>query len=264
MNINWYPGHMKKTIEDIERKKLITDFCIEIIDARIPFSSSNPLLNEVIKGKKKLIIFNKSDLCDENMTSKWISHYKSKDINVLKYNATKPNVNAVIKASMELMAEEIKKFKDKGINHGALKAMVVGIPNSGKSTFINGISGRKSAKTGNTPGITKTNQWIRLNKNLHLLDTPGVLWHKFPENVGINLAFTGAIKDEIMDRETLGLKLIERLNNIDKNILKSRYGVDTEKKPIEIMEDIGQKKRSFTKRCLDRLWKSFKYTSWWI
>lgn len=110
MNINWYPGHMKKTIEDIERKKLITDFCIEIIDARIPFSSSNPLLNEVIKGKKKLIIFNKSDLCDENMTSKWISHYKSNDINVLKYNATKPNVNAVIKASMELMAEEIKKI----------------------------------------------------------------------------------------------------------------------------------------------------------
>ncbi len=111
MNINWYPGHMKKTIEDIERKKLITDFCIEIIDARIPFSSSNPLLNEVIKGKKKLIIFNKSDLCDENMTSKWISHYKSRDINVLKYNATKPNVNAVIKSSMELMAEEIKKFE---------------------------------------------------------------------------------------------------------------------------------------------------------
>lgn len=250
MNINWYPGHMKKTIEDIERKKLITDFCIEIIDARIPFSSSNPLLNEVIKGKKKLIIFNKSDLCDENMTSKWISHYKSNDINVLKYNATKPNVNAVIKASMELMAEEIKKFNDKGINHGALKAMVVGIPNSGKSTFINGISGRKSAKTGNTPGITKTNQWIRLNKNLHLLDTPGVLWHKFPENVGINLAFTGAIKDEIMDRETLGLKLIERLNSIDKNILKSRYGVDTEKKPIEIMEDIGKKRGALLRGAL--------------
>lgn len=142
------------------------------------------------------------------------------------------------------MKEEIQKFKQKGLNKGPLKAMIVGIPNSGKSTFINSISGTKSTKTGNKPGVTKTNQWIRINPKLHLLDTPGVLWPKLEENVGLNLAFTGAIKDEIMDTETLALKLIERLNQIDKNILTDRYKIEVNDTttPLEIMELIGKKR----------------------
>lgn len=247
MNINWYPGHMKKTIEDIEEKKKMTYFCIEIIDARIPISSRNPLFDKALVGKKRLIIFNKSDLANEDMNNKWINYLKNEDINVIKYNSTRPNVNLITDASKKLMEDFIKKIEDKGISPGPLRAMVVGIPNSGKSTFINGISGRKSAKTGNMPGITKTNQWIKLNNYLHLLDTPGVLWQKLPKDVGLNLAFTGAIKDEIMDRETLALKLIERLNSIDKNIIKARYGVDTDEAPIDIMNQIGKKRGALLK-----------------
>ena len=160
----------------------------------------------------------------------------------ISYNAMKPNVNLVVKKSEELMAEEIKKYEDKGLKKGPLRAMIVGIPNSGKSTFINSISGTKSAKTGNRPGVTKTNQWIKIHSKLHLLDTPGVLWPKFQEKVGLNLAFTGAIKDEIMDRETLALKLIEKLKNIAPSSLEERYRLsDIEAMSgIEIMDEIGK------------------------
>ena len=154
----------------------------------------------------------------------------------------KPNVNLVVKKSEELMADEIKKYEDKGLNKGPLRAMIVGIPNSGKSTFINSISGTKSARTGNRPGVTKTNQWIKIHSKLHLLDTPGVLWPKFEEKVGLNLAFTGAIKDEIMDRETLALKLIGKLKKIAPVALEERYKLSNieDKEAIEIMDEIGK------------------------
>lgn len=242
MNINWYPGHMKKTIEDIEEKLKLVDFVIEIIDSRIPYSSRNPLFKDLLKNKKRLLIFNKSDLSDPKLNEEWMEKITDENNFAISYNAMKPNVNLVVKKSEELMAEEIKKYEDKGLKKGPLRAMIVGIPNSGKSTFINSISGTKSAKTGNRPGVTKTNQWIKIHSKLHLLDTPGVLWPKFEEKVGLNLAFTGAIKDEIMDRETLALKLIEKLKNIAPASLEERYKISDikEMSPLEIMDEIGK------------------------
>ena len=242
MNINWYPGHMKKTIEDIEKKLKLVDFVIEIIDSRIPYSSRNPLFDDLLKNKKRLLIFNKSDLSNPKLNEEWMEKITDENNFAISYNAMKPNVNLVVKKSEELMTEEIKKYEDKGLNKGPLRAMIVGIPNSGKSTFINSISGTKSAKTGNRPGVTKTNQWIKIHSKLHLLDTPGVLWPKFEEKVGLNLAFTGAIKDEIMDRETLALKLIERLKNIAPSSLEERYKISdiAAMSGIEIMDEIGK------------------------
>lgn len=242
MNINWYPGHMKKTIEDIEEKLKLVDFVIEIIDSRIPYSSRNPLFKDLLKNKKRLLIFNKSDLSDPKLNEEWMEKITDENNFAISYNAMKPNVNLVVKKSEELMAEEIKKYEDKGLKKGPLRAMIVGIPNSGKSTFINSISGTKSARTGNRPGVTKTNQWIKIHSKLHLLDTPGVLWPKFEEKVGLNLAFTGAIKDEIMDRETLALKLIEKLKNIAPASLEERYKISDikEMSPLEIMDEIGK------------------------
>lgn len=242
MNINWYPGHMKKTIEDIEKKLKLVDFVIEIIDSRIPYSSRNPLFKDLLKNKKRLLIFNKSDLSDPKLNEEWMEKITDENNFAISYNAMKPNVNLVVKKSEELMVDEIKKFEDKGLKKGPLRAMIVGIPNSGKSTFINSISGTKSARTGNRPGVTKTNQWIKIHSKLHLLDTPGVLWPKFEEKVGLNLAFTGAIKDEIMDRETLALKLIEKLKNIAPASLEERYKISDikEMSPLEIMDEIGK------------------------
>ena len=242
MNINWYPGHMKKTIEDIEKKLKLVDFVIEIIDSRIPYSSRNPLFKDLLKNKKRLLIFNKSDLSDPKLNEEWMEKITDENNFAISYNAMKPNVNLVVKKSEELMADEIKKYQDKGLKKGPLRAMIVGIPNSGKSTFINSISGTKSARTGNRPGVTKTNQWIKIHSKLHLLDTPGVLWAKFEDKVGLNLAFTGAIKDEIMDRETLALKLIEKLKNIAPASLEERYKISDikEMSPLEIMDEIGK------------------------
>ena len=242
MNINWYPGHMKKTIEDIEEKLKLVDFVIEIIDSRIPYSSRNPLFKDLLKNKKRLLIFNKSDLSDPKLNEEWMEKITDENNFAISYNAMKPNVNLVVKKSEELMADEIKKYQDKGLKKGPLRAMIVGIPNSGKSTFINSISGTKSARTGNRPGVTKTNQWIKIHSKLHLLDTTGVLWPKFEEKVGLNLAFTGAIKDEIMDRETLALKLIEKLKNIAPDSLEERYKISDikEMSPLEIMDEIGK------------------------
>lgn len=242
MNINWYPGHMKKTIEDIEKKLKLVDFVIEIIDSRIPFSSRNPIFDDLLKNKKRLLIFNKSDLSDPKSNEIWMEKLTDENNFAISYNAMKGNVSLVVKKSQELMAEEIKKYEDKGLNKGALRAMIVGIPNSGKSTFINSISGTRSAKTGNRPGVTKVNQWIKIHPKLHLLDTPGVLWPKFEEKVGLNLAFTGAIKDEIMDRETLALKLIERLKEIYPSSIEERYKISNvkDKKALDIMDEIGK------------------------
>ena len=233
---------MKKTIEDIEKKLKLVDFVIEIIDSRIPFSSRNPLFDDLFKNKKRLLIFNKSDLSNPKLNEEWMEKVTDENNFAISYNAMKPNVNLVVKKSEELMADEIKKYEDKGLNKGPLRAMIVGIPNSGKSTFINSISGTKSAKTGNRPGVTKTNQWIKIHSKLHLLDTPGVLWPKFEEKVGLNLAFTGAIKDEIMDRETLALKLIGKLKKIAPAALEERYKLSNieDKEAIEIMDEIGK------------------------
>ncbi|MDY2987232.1 MAG: ribosome biogenesis GTPase YlqF [Peptoniphilus sp.] len=248
MNINWYPGHMKKTIEDIQAKSKLVDFYIEIIDARIPIASRNPLLRKVLQNKKGLLILNKTDLSNSEQNVLWKKKLSDDNNKAVLYSAAKPNSSLIVREALNFMQDEIAKKEEKGINMGPLRAMIVGIPNSGKSTFINGISKTKSAKVGNRPGVTKINQWIKLNPKLHLLDTPGVLWPKFEdESVGLNLAFTGAIKDEIMDIETLALRLIERLISIDENILKNRYNVEIDGEPIEVMERIGRKRGAIVK-----------------
>ncbi len=248
MNINWFPGHMKKTLEDIEKKSKITDFYIEIIDSRIPVSSRNPLLKKILANKPGLLILNKQDLSELSQNTKWMKELSKGGNIAILYNSNKPNVNKIVESSFELMKDKIDKFNEKGIELKTLRAIIVGIPNSGKSTFINGISGRKSAKTGNKPGVTKTNQWIKLNPKLHLLDTPGILWHKFEESTALNLAFTGAIKDEILDVETLALKFIENLVEIKPEYLTGRYGIEVQvRTPLEIMEQIGKKRGAILK-----------------
>lgn len=249
MNINWFPGHMKKTIEEIEKKSKLTDFYIEIVDARIPTSSRNPLIEEMLKDKKSLIILNKSDLSDPVQNEKWIKKLSSQNSNVILYDSTKPNVKKIEKASFDLLKDMVDKYEDKGIKLNTLRAMIVGIPNSGKSTFINGLIGKKVAKVGNKPGITKTNQWIKINNKLHLLDTPGILWHKFEkEETALSLAYTGAIRDEILDVESLALKFIEKLIDIDPKILEDRYKIETDsKKPLEILEEIALKRGAILK-----------------
>lgn len=249
MNINWFPGHMKKTVEEIENKSKLTDFYIEIVDARIPISSRNPLIEEILKDKKSLIILNKSDLSDPVQNEKWIKKLSSQNSNVILYDSTKPNVKKIEKASFDLLKDMVDKYEDKGIKLNTLRAMIVGIPNSGKSTFINGLIGKKVAKVGNKPGITKTNQWIKINNKLHLLDTPGILWHKFErEETGLSLAYTGAIRDEILDVESLALKFIEKLIDIDPKILEDRYKIETDsKKPLEILEEIALKRGAILK-----------------
>lgn len=250
MNINWYPGHMKKTIEDIEKKLKMVDMVIELLDSRIPVSSKNPLLNKILKTKKRLVILNKADLSDDKENSKWVNYFKDKYTNAILYNSLEnKGVNKIIAASEELLSEEIERNKSKGIENINIRTMVVGIPNVGKSTFINNVSGRKSTKTGNRPGITKTNQWIKIHPKMDLLDTPGILWPKFEsDDTALNLAFIGSIKDEILDTETLSLKLIERLKLIDKNILELRYKFATDgMSPLEIMEEIGRKRGALLK-----------------
>lgn len=248
LNINWYPGHMKKTHEAIKKNLSLVDFVIEIIDARIPLSSSNPMIQDALEEKPKLILLNKSDLADEKATEEWVRYFSKGDTLAIPYNSlSNKNINKIVKAAEDLMKDKVTKQSEKGLNTGSFNAMVVGIPNVGKSTFINNISGKRALKVGNRPGVTKVNQWLRIHEKLNLLDTPGVLWPKFEKEEALNLAFTGAIKDEIMDVETLALKLIERLNSIDENILAERYGVGKGLTALESMEEIGRKRGALMK-----------------
>ena len=205
-NINWYPGHMKKAIDKIKENMKLVDIVLVLVDSRIVRSSMNPVIEDILKDKPQLILLNKMDMADPKITQNWINY-----------------------------------FANKNIKSEIIRMMIVGIPNVGKSTIINKLSNRQSAKTGNTPGVTRTNQWIRIKGKMELLDTPGVLWPKFEDNeIGLNLAFTGAIKDEILDEENLAYKLIEKLMSIDPQILEKRYSVDTQnKETIEIMDDIA-------------------------
>lgn len=248
MNINWYPGHMKKTKEEIQNNLKLVDIILEIIDARIPESSRNPMLAEIIGQKPRIIIMNKSDLADEEMNKAWVIKFRNENTKALLMNSKeKINVNKIYQIAKEELKEKFDKNKEKNIENKIIRMMIVGIPNSGKSTFINNISKRKSANVGNRPGITKTKQWIKTNDNLELLDTPGVLWPKFDEETGLNLSYTHAIKDEILNIEDLTLKFLEKMQKDYPKLLTERYGVDPNKKALEIYEDIARKRGAITK-----------------
>ncbi len=242
MNINWYPGHMKKTRESIEKNLSMVDIVLELIDARIPYSSQNPIIDSIVKNKPRIIILNKSDLADNKANKLWQDYYKKKDIGTVFLNSLSgKGINELLKMAENVTEEKRKAYENRGVISRPTRAMIIGIPNVGKSTLINTLSGRKGAKTGNKPGITKSNQWIKTKGKLELLDTPGILWPKFEEEiVALNLAFTGAIKDEILDIETLALKLIERLMDYYPKLLKDRYNVEVDgSTPLAVMEEIG-------------------------
>ena len=240
-NINWYPGHMKKTRELIQENLKLVDLVCEIIDARIPVSSRNPIINELVGSKSRIIILNKCDLADEKNTKLWAEKLSTKDTKVLILNA---NSGEGVKSLNNLLAKIRDEKNANRTVKKALRLMIVGIPNVGKSSLINRLTGSKAAKAGNKPGVTKGKQWIKLGEDIMLLDTPGILWPKFEDpKVGLNLAFCGSIKDEIMDQSELGLELIGRLCEDYPEFMKDRYKLeDIAETPLENMEAIALKR----------------------
>jgi ribosome biogenesis GTP-binding protein ylqF len=252
MNINWYPGHMKKTMDNIRASLKLVDIVGEIIDARIPISSKNPVIDDVLKDKPRIMILNKSDMADENETKKWLSYYRKQGYGAVVVDAIhSKGLDKIYSVAKEMLADKFKKLEEKNLSAKTIRMMIVGIPNVGKSTFINSISKRKSAKIGDRPGVTKQVQWIKTKNDLELLDTPGVLWPKFEdERIGLHLAFTGAIKDEIMDIENLAFRFIDDLNKKDVNILKNRYNLseDSYEETIFLMDEIGRNRGAILKK----------------
>lgn len=252
MNINWYPGHMKKTMDNIRASLKLVDIVGEIIDARIPISSKNPVIDDVLKDKPRIMILNKSDMADENETKKWLSYYRKQGYGAVVVDALhSKGLDKIYSVAKEMLADKFKKLEEKNLSSKTIRMMIVGIPNVGKSTFINSISKRKSAKIGDRPGVTKQVQWIKTKNDLELLDTPGVLWPKFEdERIGLHLAFTGAIKDEIMDIENLAFRFIDELNKKDVNILKNRYNLseDSYEETIFLMDEIGRNRGAILKK----------------
>lgn len=245
MAINWFPGHMVKTKREIQNNLKLVDAVIEIRDARIPKSSKNPDIDTLCAGKPRVILLNKSDLTDPRITKEWKDSLTNDETIVLEVNALKgEGLSAIKPALLKLLKEKHDKLRAKGLAKITTRAMVVGIPNVGKSTFINKMARNNIAKTGDRPGVTKNKQWIKTKLGIELMDTPGVLWPKFEDQiVGLNLAFTGAIKDEIMDTEELALKLIERLQETNPNELMARYKLtEIKENPLENLDAIARKR----------------------
>lgn len=242
LNINWYPGHMKKTKEQILENIKLVDVVLEIVDARAPYSSSNPDIDDMIKSVPKVVVLNKEDLADFNKTQKWIEYYKSKGHEAAMINSLSGKGLNELLASLNIKAQDLyKKLEGRGRRKRPLRVMVVGIPNVGKSSIINRIVGKKSAQTGDRPGVTKGKQWVKLKGDLELLDTPGVLWPKIEDNiVALKLAFLGSIKDEVMELEEIAIELISYLNKIKPSIYLERFEIDTkDMAPIEIADAIA-------------------------
>ena len=228
-NINWYPGHMAKTRKQIEQDLKLVDVVIELLDARIPKSSRNPEINKLINNKKKIILLNKADMADNETNKKWVEFFSKEAPTILTDSKTGRNIDKVSKKIEEIMADEISRQAARGRINKTIRVMIVGIPNVGKSSFINRIAKKNSLEVGNKPGVTKAKQWIRIGKNQELLDTPGVLWPKFESNeVALNLAFTGTIKDDIIERVEIAYELLKVLmRDYRKNILE-RYKISEE------------------------------------
>ena len=245
MNIQWFPGHIAKTRRQIEEKLKLIDVVVEVLDARIPKSSKNPDILDMTKGKPRIVVLNKADLADEEITKSWVSYYKSIGIPAcVADSASGKGVNDSINLIKKVMADKIAQDKEKGMQR-AIKILVAGVPNAGKSSYINRLAGRARATVGDRPGVTRGQQWIRLKSGIELLDTPGILWPKFEdEEVGLHLAFTGAVKDEIMDVELLACKLAEFLNENYRELLCARYKLENTDgmQGFELVEYIGRKR----------------------
>ena len=247
INLNWYPGHMAKAKREISEDIKKVDIVIELVDARIPKASRNPVLNEIIGNKPRLIVLNKADLADDKCNKEWINYYKSNGIEAVAVDSNSgKGVQDVVKRVQDIMKEKIDKEIEKGKIGASIKAMIVGIPNVGKSTLINKIAGKQTAETGNKPGVTRKNQWIRLGDRIQLLDTPGVLWPKLDDEVlARHLAYIGTIKDEVLDVEELAVYLADELCAKNKESLYARYKIDEGFEydmPYELLEEIGKKR----------------------
>lgn len=245
--IQWYPGHMARARREMEEAVKLVDVVVEIVDARIPVSSRNPVLNEIIGNKPRVIVLNKADLADKVQNKKWIDFYQKKNIVAIEVDSCHGNgIKKVTDAIYIIMKEKIDRQEQSGRVGGSIKTMIVGIPNVGKSTFINKIAGKATTAVGNKPGVTRKNQWVRLSDKIQLLDTPGVLWPKFEnEQIARHLAYIGTIKDEILDVDELALHLIEELMDKHQKELFERYKIAedfTYEMSYEIMDEIGRKR----------------------
>ena len=245
MNLQWYPGHMTKAKRQMQEDLKLIDLIIELVDARIPLSSRNPDIDELGKNKARLILLNKSDLADERYNEQWSAYFQKKGFYVVKVNAKSgAGLKSIQGAIQEACKAKIERDRRRGIKNRPIRAMVVGIPNVGKSTFINSYAGKACAKTGNKPGVTKGKQWIRLNKQVELLDTPGILWPKFEDQtVGKRLAFIGSIKDEILNLEELSLELLDYIRTNYPGLLNTRYGIEEEGTPVSLLEAVADKRK---------------------
>lgn len=246
MNINWYPGHMAKTKREISEVINLIDVVVEVLDARIPLASRNPDIQEIIKSKKRVIVLNKSDLADEKESGKWKEHFEKQGYPTIVTDANSgKGIEQTIKAVENLMKEEQEKYAKQGRTGKAIRIMILGIPNVGKSSFINRVSKRNSLEVANRPGVTRKKQWIKVSNNIELLDTPGVLWPKFQsEKIALNLAFTGTIKDDILQKTEIAFLLLEfLLKNYTKNVAE-RYKIDEQViKEYMQLEDLPENER---------------------
>ena len=242
MDFQWYPGHMTKAKRMMQENMKLIDIMIELVDARIPQSSRNPDIDQLAAGKYRLILLNKSDMADDQATAEWEKYFKSKGFFVAKTNSRSgKGVKATQNIILEACKEKLERDRKRGIKNRPIRAMIAGIPNVGKSTFINSLVGRACTKTGNKPGVTKGKQWIKLNKNIELLDTPGILWPKFEDQtVGLKLALIGSIRDEILNQDEMAIELIEYLKNHYPGILEKRYQVEEAKDRVEILNQIAE------------------------
>ena len=245
MNIQWYPGHMTKTRRQIEADLKQVDAVCEIVDARIPFASRNPDIDAICGDKPRIVILNRMDLADPEATKRWVAYFKSKGIAAVPTDCkSRQGINNFQPAVRSVLKEKIARNAAKGMNR-PLRVMIVGIPNVGKSTLINQISGRKGAKAENRPGVTRGKQWVTVDSSLLLLDTPGILWPRFEDpEVGMMLAYTGAVKENVIDSEELACRLMELLNKHYPHVLRDRYGIepDAEQPGYELLEAAGKKR----------------------
>ena len=249
MNYQWYPGHMTKAKRMMQENISLIDLVIELVDAREPISSRNPDIDELGKNKSRIVLLNKSDLADPRANKEWMTYFQNKGFHVVEINSkTGSGVKSIQAVVQEACKEKIERDRKRGILNRPVRAMVVGIPNVGKSTFINAFAGKACAKTGNKPGVTKGKQWIKLNKGLELLDTPGILWPKFEDQaIGMKLAFIGSINDEILLTDELAMDLIKHLSLRYSHVIKERYSIEDMSTPLEILRGIASNRRCFKK-----------------